>query len=102
MLQATTLAEGGDVFMLDMGEPDLIKALAEQMVRLSGLSICDSNNSDGEIEIVCTGLKPAKLYEQPLIEAESRSTIHPLILSAKKNCVEPEDFCLAWINFRMH
>ena len=53
VLQAATLAEGGDVFLLDMGEPVRIKALAEQMVRLSGLSLRDASNPGGDIEIVC-------------------------------------------------
>ena len=43
-----------NVFLLDMGEPVRIKALAEQMVRLSGLSLCDATHPDGDIEIVCT------------------------------------------------
>ena len=55
VLQAAVLAEGGDVLLLDMGEPVRIKALAEQMVRLSGFSTKDVNNPDGDIEIVCTG-----------------------------------------------
>ena len=48
-----TCVEGGDVFLLDMGEPVRIKALAEQMVRLSGLSLRDASNPGGDIEIVC-------------------------------------------------
>ena len=64
VLQTATLAEGGDVFLLDMGEPVLIKDLAEQMVRLSGLSLRDARNTNGDIQIVCTGLRPGeKLYE---------------------------------------
>ena len=60
VLQASVLARGGDVFLLDMGEPVRIKALAEQMVRLSGLSLRDSEHPDGDIEIVCTGLRPGE------------------------------------------
>ena len=72
VLQSSVLAQGGDVFLLDMGEPVRIKALAEQMVRLSGCSLRDA---DGDIEIVCTGLRPGeKLYEE-LIDAESQP--HP-------------------------
>ena len=64
VLQAASLAQGGDVFLLDMGEPLRIKDLAEQMLRLSGLSIRDGQNPNGDIEIVCTGLRPGeKLYE---------------------------------------
>ena len=85
VLQSSVLAEGGDVFLLDMGEPVRIKALAEQMVRLSGLSLRDSANPDGEIEIVSTGLRPGeKLYEELLIDAESQPTVHPLIYRARE------------------
>ena len=64
VLQATVLATNGDVLLLDMGEPVRIKSLAEQMVRLSGLTLRDQTNPDGDIEIVCKGLRPGeKLYE---------------------------------------
>jgi len=92
VLQAATLAEGGDVFLLDMGEPVRIKALAQQMVRLSGLSLRDQSNPGGEIEIVCTGLRPGeKLYEELLIDAESEATAHPLIYRARERSVPPEE-----------
>jgi FlaA1/EpsC-like NDP-sugar epimerase len=92
LLQASTLAKGGDVFLLDMGEPVRIKALAEQMVRLSGLSLCDGQNPCGDIEIVCTGLRPGeKLYEELLIEAESQPTKHPLIFRATERSINPKD-----------
>ena len=92
VLQAATLAEGGDVFLLDMGEPVRIKALAEQMVRLSGLSLRDASNPAGDIEIVCTGLRPGeKLYEELLIDAESEATAHPLVYRARERSVPPEE-----------
>ena len=82
-------AEGGDVLLLDMGEPR-IKALAEQMVRL-GLSLKDGSNPNGDIEIVCTGLRPGeKLFEELLIDTESESTSHPLIFRAQENSIPPE------------
>jgi FlaA1/EpsC-like NDP-sugar epimerase len=91
VLQASVLAQGGDVFLLDMGEPVRIKALAEQMVRLSGLSLRDAAHPDGDIEIVCTGLRPGeKLYEELLIEAESQPTAHPLIYWAHERALPPE------------
>jgi FlaA1/EpsC-like NDP-sugar epimerase len=91
VLQAATLAQGGDVFLLDMGEPVRIKALAEQMVRLSGLSLRDASNPGGDIEIVCTGLRPGeKLYEELLIDAESEATAHPLIYRARERAVPPD------------
>ena len=92
VLQAATLAEGGDVFLLDMGELVRIKDLAEQMVRLSGLSLRDDRNPNGDIEIVCTGLRPGeKLYEELLIEAESQPTKHPLIFRATERSMDPQD-----------
>ena len=91
VLQAATLAQGGDVFLLDMGEPVRIKALAEQMVRLSGLSLRDAQNPSGEIEIFCTGLRPGeKLYEELLIDAESEPTKHSLIFRAQERALSPE------------
>jgi len=90
VLQATVLAQGGDLFLLDMGKPVGIKDLAEQMVRLSGLSLLDANNPEGDIEIVYTGLRPGeKLYEELLIEAESEPTTHPLIFRAKERSIPP-------------
>ena len=89
VLQASVLAEGGDVLLLDMGEPVRIKDLAEQMIRLSGLSLCDSSNPDGEINIVYTGLRPGeKLYEELLIDAESLPTAHPLIYRATEQSLQ--------------
>ena len=91
VLQASVLAQGGDLFLLDMGQPVRIKDLAEQMVRLSGLSIRDSLNPGGDIEIVCTGLRPGeKLYEELLIDAESQPTVHPLIYRAEERALPPE------------
>ena len=90
VLQASVLAQGGDLFLLDMGEPVRIKALAEQMVRLSGLSLRDAAHPVGDIEIVCTGLRPGeKLYEELLIEAESQPTAHPLIFRAQERALPP-------------
>ena len=90
VLQSSVLAQGGDVFLLDMGEPVRIKALAEQMVRLSGLSLRDAAHPDGDIEIICTGLRPGeKLYEELLIEAESQPTAHPLIYRAQERSISP-------------
>ena len=67
-----------------------IKALAEQMVRLSGLSLRDAAHPYGDIEIVCTGLRPGeKLYEELLIDAESQPTAHPLIYRAEERSIPP-------------
>ncbi len=86
VLQATGLAKGGEVFLLDMGKPVLIRQLAEQMVRLSGLELKNDANPDGDIEIICTGLRPGeKLFEELLIEGNAQPTIHPLIYSAHEH-----------------
>ena len=91
VLQAATLAKGGDLFLLDMGEPVRIKDLAEQMIRLSGLTLRDARNPSGEIEIICTGLRPGeKLYEELLIDADTEATKHPLIFRAKERALAPE------------
>ena len=92
VLQAATLAQGGDLFLLDMGEPVRIKDLAEQMVRLSGLTVRDESNPHGDIEIRCTGLRPGeKLYEELLIDAESEPTAHPLIYRARERALPPAE-----------
>ena len=93
VLQASVYANGGEVFLLDMGDPVRIKDLAKQMIRLSGLSIRDSFNPTGDIEIVCTGLRPGeKLYEELLIDAESVQTDHPLIFKAVETAVDSNIF----------
>ncbi len=74
-----------------MGEPVRILDLAKQMVRLSGLSLRDAQHPQGDIEIVCTGLRPGeKLYEELLIDAESEATAHPLIYRATERSIPPE------------
>ena len=90
VLQASGFAKGGEVFLLDMGEPVRIKDLAEQMIRLSGLTVRDLHNPGGDIEIICTGLRPGeKLYEELLIEANSEPTPHPLIFKARESFIPP-------------
>ncbi len=92
VIQATTLSRGGEVFLLNMGSPMKIFDLAKQMIKLSGLKIKDSNNPDGDIEIITTGLRPGeKLYEELLINAESKSTEHPLIFKANEDFIPYED-----------
>ncbi len=91
VLQAAALARGGDLFLLDMGEPVRIKDLAEQMVLLSGLSLKNAGNPSGDIEVICTGLRPGeKLFEELLIDAESEATRHPLIFRAHESATPPD------------
>lgn len=80
VIQAGAMAKGGDVFVLDMGEPVRIDDLARLMVRLSGFEVRDSDNPDGDIVITYTGLRSGeKLYEELLIGANTRATEHPRI-----------------------
>lgn len=86
VIQAGAMGQGGDVFLLDMGEPIKIIDLARQMIRLSGLEVRDEHNPNGDIEIVITGLRPGeKLYEELLIGENPEGTNHPRIMSSKEN-----------------
>ncbi|UXN67842.1 polysaccharide biosynthesis protein (plasmid) [Devosia neptuniae] len=84
IVQAGALSEGGDVFLLDMGEPILISDLAENMVRLAGLTVRNQKNPDGDIEIVVTGKRPGeKLYEELFYDSASAEfTQHAKIMRA--------------------
>jgi FlaA1/EpsC-like NDP-sugar epimerase len=83
VIQAGSMAKGGDVFVLDMGRPVRIDDLARRMVSLMGLTVRDSNNPDGDIEIEYTGLRAAeKLFEELLIGTNVTGTDHPMILRA--------------------
>jgi FlaA1/EpsC-like NDP-sugar epimerase len=83
VIQAGAMATGGDVFVLDMGEPVKIIDLARRMVELSGLTVRESGSPDGDIEIVTTGLRPGeKLYEELLIGDNPAPTNHPRIMKA--------------------
>jgi FlaA1/EpsC-like NDP-sugar epimerase len=83
VIQAGSMAEGGDVFVLDMGKPVRIGDLARRMVNLMGLTVRDEQHPEGDIEISYTGLRPAeKLYEELLIGNNVTGTDHPMILRA--------------------
>ncbi|MDK6379681.1 polysaccharide biosynthesis protein [Citrobacter freundii] len=86
VIQAGAMARGGDVFVLDMGDPVRIYDLATRMVKLSGLTIKDESNPDGDIEISITGLRPGeKLYEELLIGEQVLATTHPRIMTAHED-----------------
>lgn len=90
VIQAGAMAKGGDVFVLDMGEPVKIIDLACRMIELSGLSVKNDENPEGDIEIAITGLRPGeKLYEELLIGDNPKPTAHQRIMKAH------EDF-LVW------
>ena len=92
VIQAGFLSNGGDVYVLDMGEPVKIVELAELMVQLSGKTIKNAENPDGDIEIKITGLRPGeKLYEELLIDANAAGTAHPKILVANEASLKPAE-----------
>ncbi len=88
VIQAAAMAKGGEVFVLDMGEPVKIMDLARRMVELSGLTVKDEQHPEGDIEIVITGLRPGeKLYEELLIGDNPIPTQHPRIMKAHEEFI---------------
>ena len=86
VLQAGSMAKGGDVFVLDMGRPVRIDDLARRLVNLMGLTVRDAGNPDGDIEIEYTGLRTAeKLFEELLIGSNVTGTEHPMIMRAMEH-----------------
>ena len=96
VIQAGAMAKGGDVFVLDMGEPVKIAELARRMVELSGLSVRDGATPDGDIEVAITGLRPGeKLYEELMLGDDPQPTLHPKIQRA-------QDLFLPWHELEVH
>ncbi|MBF0381995.1 MAG: polysaccharide biosynthesis protein [Magnetococcales bacterium] len=94
VIQASAMAHGGDVFVLDMGQPIKILNLVKRMIQLSGLTIRSDDNPDGDILIKITGLKPGeKLHEELLIGDNTTPTDHPMIIR-----VQEESLSMAEIN----
>ena len=93
VIQAGAMAKGGDVFVLDMGQPVKIMDLARRMVELSGLTVKDEQHSKGDIEIAVTGLRPGeKLYEELLIGDNPKPSIHPRIMKAHEEFIPWAEF----------
>ncbi|WP_339728993.1 nucleoside-diphosphate sugar epimerase/dehydratase [uncultured Pseudomonas sp.] len=93
VIQAGAMGKGGDVFVLDMGEPVKIAELAEKMIHLSGLSVRSAKNPQGDISIEFTGLRPGeKLYEELLIGDNVSPTEHPMIMRANEEHLSWEAF----------
>lgn len=93
VIQAGSMAKGGDVFVLDMGQPVKIMDLAVRMVELSGLTVKDEQYPAGDIEITVTGLRPGeKLYEELLIGENPRPTAHPRIMKANEEFIPWAEF----------
>ena len=96
VIQASAMAKGGDVFVLDMGEPVKILDLAERMIRLSGLTIKSASTEDGDIEIRFIGLRSGeKLFEELLIGNNPETTEHPKIIRANETL-------LGWDSLKVH
>lgn len=88
VIQAGAMAKGGDVFVLDMGQPLKIMDLARRMIELSGLTVQDEDHPDGDIEIRLTGLRSGeKLYEELLIGDNPEPTEHPRIIKAHEEFI---------------
>ena len=88
VIQAGAMAKGGDVFVLDMGQSVKIIDLARRMIELSGLTVKDEQNPDGDIEIEITGLRPGeKLYEELLIGDNPKTTSHSRIMKAHEEFI---------------
>jgi FlaA1/EpsC-like NDP-sugar epimerase len=85
VIQAGAMGQGGDVFVLDMGEPVKIIDLAHRMIRLSGLKLKSDKHPTGDIEVKITGLRPGeKLFEELLIGEQVEGTAHPRIMKASE------------------
>lgn len=101
VIQAGSLATGGEVFLLDMGEPVKILDLARRMIHLMGMTIKDETNPEGDIAITFRGLRPGeKLYEELLIGDNVTGTAHPKIMRAEEAILDDQQFSafLAAIN----
>ena len=91
VIQAGSMATGGDVFVLDMGKPVKILDLAHRMINLMGMTVRDAEHPDGDIEIEFVGLRPAeKLFEELLIGSNVSGTGHPRIMRADEDCLTME------------
>ena len=92
VIQAGSMGRGGDVFVLDMGQPVRIEDLARRMIHLMGLMVRDRNDPDGDVAIEYTGLRPAeKLYEELLIGSNVMGTEHPMIMRALEESLPWDD-----------
>ena len=93
VIQAGAMSKGGEVFLLDMGKPVKIVDLAKRMISLSGFQELNNTNSEGDIAIEYTGLRPGeKLYEELLIDGDVSPTPHPRIFHAHEARVSWEEF----------
>jgi FlaA1/EpsC-like NDP-sugar epimerase len=102
VIQAGAMSTGGDVFVLDMGEPVRIDDLARKMIRLTGLEVKDNLNHNGDIEIEYTGLRPGeKLFEELLIGDNVSKTGSPLIMKVQEEMLSWSELELILDNLRL-
>jgi FlaA1/EpsC-like NDP-sugar epimerase len=102
VIQAGAMGSGGDVFVLDMGEPVKIYDLAKKMIHLSGLKVKDESNPNGDIEIQYTGLRPGeKLYEELVIGNNVTETDNPLIMRAEEDMLPWDELESILINLEV-
>lgn len=102
VIQAGAMAQGGDVFVLDMGQPVRIVDLARRMIELSGLRVQDEAHPDGDIALEVTGLRPGeKLYEELLIGHDPCATAHPRIQQAQERYLPWEEL-VPFLNKLLH
>jgi FlaA1/EpsC-like NDP-sugar epimerase len=88
VLQASAMAERGEVFVLDMGEPIRIADLARNMITLSGLTVREEDEPAGDIEISYVGLRPGeKLHEELFVGEDALETVHPRIKMARERSI---------------
>lgn len=101
VLQAGAMAEGGEVFVLDMGKPISIMQLARQVVEAAGYTVRDENNPEGDIEIEVVGLRPGeKMAEELTLSGELMSTAHPKISSAREEGLKELEIAAALRDLR--
>lgn len=88
VLMAGSFAEGGEVYVLDMGKPVRIRDLAHRLIHAAGFTVRDDLNPDGDIEVICTGMRPGeKLHEELMMGKGGQSTAHPKIIRVREQCL---------------
>jgi FlaA1/EpsC-like NDP-sugar epimerase len=102
VIQAGAMSKGGDVFVLDMGEPVRVYDLAKRMIELSGLKLKTETELDGDIEIEVIGLRPGeKLFEELLIGNDPLPTRHPKIFKANEDFLNHKELEMVLKNLKL-
>jgi FlaA1/EpsC-like NDP-sugar epimerase len=88
VLMAGSFAEGGEVYVLDMGQPVRVRDLAHRLIHAAGFTVRDELNPDGDIEVICTGMRPGeKMHEELMMAKGGQSTAHPKIIRVREECL---------------